>query len=74
MASSMASTAQYLSMSFGIALATLLMESLLRGHAHADYVAAFRWTVLILALITASASRVFGRLRADRPARREESA
>ncbi|MEI7038222.1 MFS transporter [Fulvimonas yonginensis] len=67
MASSMASTAQYLSMSFGIALATLLMESLLQGHAHSDYVAAFRWTVLLLALVTASASRVFGRLRPDRP-------
>jgi EmrB/QacA subfamily drug resistance transporter len=71
MASSMASTAQYLSMSFGIALATLLMESLLQGHAHSDYVAAFRWTVLILAVVTASASRVFSRLRVDRPARRE---
>lgn len=66
MASSMASTAQYLSMSFGIALATLLMESLLQGHAHSDYVAAFRWTVLILAIVTAMASRVFARLQVDR--------
>jgi EmrB/QacA subfamily drug resistance transporter len=74
MASSMASTAQYLSMSFGIALATLLMESLLQGHAHSDYVAAFRWTVLILAAVTASASRVFGKLRPDRPARQETAA
>ncbi|SEI93539.1 MFS transporter [Frateuria terrea] len=74
MASSMASTAQYLSMSFGIALATLLMESLLQGHAHSDYVAAFRWTVLILAAITASASRVFGRLKVDRPVRQEAAA
>jgi EmrB/QacA subfamily drug resistance transporter len=74
MASSMASTAQYLSMSFGIALATLLMESLLQGHAHSDYVAAFRWTVLILAAVTASASRVFGRLSADRPARQPAAA
>ena len=67
MASSMASTAQYLSMSFGIALATLLMESLLPGDARADYVVAFRWTVLILAAITAAASRVFSQLRPDRP-------
>ncbi|NUO71636.1 MAG: MFS transporter [Frateuria sp.] len=74
MASSMASTAQYLSMSFGIALATLLMESLLQGHAHSDYVAAFRWTVLILAAVTASASRVFARLGADRPARQPAAA
>jgi EmrB/QacA subfamily drug resistance transporter len=70
MASSMASTAQYLSMSFGIALATLLMESLLQGHAHTDYVVAFRWTVLILAAITAAASRVFSQLRPDRPLQR----
>ncbi|HEV2621371.1 MAG TPA: MFS transporter [Frateuria sp.] len=74
MASSMASTAQYLSMSFGIALATLLMESLLQGHAHSDYVGAFRWTVLILAAVTASASRVFSRLGADRPARQPTAA
>jgi hypothetical protein len=58
-------------MSFGIALATLLMDSLLQGHAHSDYVAAFRWTVLILAVVTASASRVFSRLRTDRPVRRD---
>lgn len=67
MASSMASTAQYLAMSFGIALSTLLMEALLQGHAHADYVVAFRWTVLLLAAITAGASRVFSHLRHDRP-------
>jgi len=69
MASSMASTAQYLAMSFGIALSTLLMEALLQGHAHEDYVIAFRWTVLLLAAITAIASRVFSRLRHDRPVR-----
>ena len=67
MVSSMASTVQYLAMSFGIALATLLMEAMLQGHAHDDYVVAFRWTVLMLAAITAAASRVFSRLRADRP-------
>jgi EmrB/QacA subfamily drug resistance transporter len=69
MASSMASTAQYLAMSFGIALATLLMQALLSGHAHEHYVIAFRWTVLILAAITAVASRVFSRLRPDSPPR-----
>ena len=67
MASSMASTVQYLAMSFGIALSTLLMQALLQGHERADYVEAFRWTVLLLALVTAAASRVFGRLRHDRP-------
>ncbi|GAB3789111.1 MFS transporter [Dyella agri] len=66
MASSMASTVQYLAMSFGIALSTLLMQGLLRGHAAEDFVVAFRWTVLLLAVITAAASRVFGRLRPDR--------
>jgi hypothetical protein len=30
-------------------------------------VVAFRWTVLLLAVITAAASRVFSRLRHDRP-------
>jgi MFS family permease len=67
MASSMASTAQYLAMSFGIALAMLLMQALLQGRADAQYVTAFRWTVIVLALITAAASRVFSRLRHDRP-------
>jgi EmrB/QacA subfamily drug resistance transporter len=67
MASSMASTVQYLAMSFGIALSTLLMEAMLQGHAHEDYVVAFRWTMILLAAITAVASRVFGRLRHDRP-------
>ncbi|RDI97425.1 MFS transporter [Dyella solisilvae] len=64
-ASSMASTAQYLSMSFGIALASLLMEALLQGHAHEDYIPAFRWTVLLLGVVTATASWVFSRLDAD---------
>ena len=66
-ASSMASTVQYLAVSFGIALSTLLMRALLRGHASADHVVAFRWTVLLLALITATARRVFGRLQPARP-------
>ena len=62
MASSLASTAQYLAMSFGIALGMLLMQALLGGHASGDYVLAFRWTVIVLALITAGASRVFRQL------------
>lgn len=66
MASSMASTVQYLAMSFGIALSTLLMQALLRGHTPGDFVVAFRWTVLLLAAVTAGASRVFGQLRPDR--------
>jgi hypothetical protein len=74
MASSMASTVQYLAMSFGIALSTLLMQALLQGHERADYVEAFRWTVLLLALVTAAASRVFGRLRHDRPLSRAGAA
>ena len=68
MASSMASTVQYLAMSFGIALSTLLMQALLRGHTATAFVAAFHWTVLLLALVTAGASRVFARLRPDRAA------
>jgi predicted MFS family arabinose efflux permease len=69
MASSMASTAQYLSMSFGIALASLLMEALLQGHAHDDYVVSFRWTVVLLGIVTATASWVFSRLGRDAPKR-----
>ncbi|WP_343230046.1 MFS transporter [Rhodanobacter sp. DHG33] len=66
MASSMASTVQYLAMSFGIALSTLLMQALLRGHAPHDFVVAFRWTVVVLAVITAASSRVFGQLHDNR--------
>ena len=74
-ASSMASTAQYLSMSFGIALASLLMEALLQGHAHEAYIPAFRWTVLLLGVVTATASWVFSRLRKDdRPSRATQAA
>jgi MFS family permease len=68
MASSMASTTQYLSMSFGIALATILMQTLLHGQGNAAYVVAFRWTVIVLAIITAVASRVFARLDRTPPA------
>ena len=66
MASSLASTAQYLAMTFGIALGMLLMQALLHGHAPGQYVVAFRWTVILLALITAGASGVFHRLPPDR--------
>jgi MFS family permease len=69
MASSMASTAQYLSMSFGIALASLLMEGFLRGRSAGDYVHAFRGSVIVLALLTLAASWIFARLRDDRPPR-----
>lgn len=69
MASSMASTTQYLSMSFGIALATIAMQTLLHGHGNAAYIVAFRWTVILLAIITAVASRVFARLDKLPPAR-----
>jgi EmrB/QacA subfamily drug resistance transporter len=68
MASSMASTTQYLSMSFGIALATILMQTLLHGQGNTAYVVAFRWTVIVLAIITAVASRVFARLDRTPPA------
>jgi EmrB/QacA subfamily drug resistance transporter len=69
MASSMASTTQYLSMSFGIALATLLMEMFLGGrvHAAATYVGAFHGAVLSLAVVTVVAALTFLRLRPDRP-------
>ncbi|HUA80691.1 MAG TPA: MFS transporter [Dyella sp.] len=67
MASSMASTTQYLSMSFGIALATILMQTLLHGQESAAYVVAFRWTVIVLAVITAVASRLFARLEKGSP-------
>ena len=71
MASSMASTAQYLSMSFGIALASLLMELFLGRQVHmpAAYMVAFHGAVLLLALVTALAALVFLRLRPDRPRR-----
>jgi EmrB/QacA subfamily drug resistance transporter len=66
MASSMASTAQYLSMSFGIALASLLMEAFLRGTQATDYVWAFRYAVIVLGLVTLAGSWVFSRLRKER--------
>jgi EmrB/QacA subfamily drug resistance transporter len=65
-ASSMASTAQYLSMSFGIALASLLMAGFLGSHNAQGYVWAFRWSVIVLGLITLSASWIFSRLHDPR--------
>lgn len=69
MASSMASTTQYLSISFGIAFATLLMEVFVGRQAHAAhaYVAAFHVTVLVLAAVTVVAATIFLRLRPDHP-------
>jgi EmrB/QacA subfamily drug resistance transporter len=67
MTSSMASTAQYLSMSFGIALASLLMEAFLGGRSAENYVHAFRISILVLAVLTLAASGIFARLRKDRP-------
>jgi hypothetical protein len=73
MGSSMTSTAQYLSMSFGIALASIAM-ALWLGPAGAAapagvYVDAFRGAVLVLAGVTVAAAFVFARLRHDRPCR-----
>ncbi|WP_426287764.1 MFS transporter [Luteibacter sp. E-22] len=73
MASSMASTAQYLSMSFGIALASLLMGGFLASHNAQGYVWAFRWSVIVLGLITLAASWIFGRLRDTRSAKAAET-
>ncbi len=69
MASSMASTTQYLSISFGIAFASLLMEIFVGREVHAAhaYVAAFHITVLVLAAVTALAATIFLRLRPDHP-------
>ena len=69
MASSMASTTQYLSISFGIAFASLLMEVFVGRQVHAAhaYVAAFHITVLVLAAVTALAATIFLRLRKDHP-------
>ena len=69
-ASSMTSTAQYLSMSFGIALATLLMGALLPHAPSASaYLHAFHATVFALAASCMVGAAVFMRLRRDRPLR-----
>ncbi|HEX5307097.1 MAG TPA: MFS transporter, partial [Dyella sp.] len=68
-ASSMASTTQYLSISFGIAFASLLMEIFVGRQVHAAhaYVSAFHITVLVLGAVTALAATIFLRLRRDHP-------
>ena len=69
-AASMTSTAQYLSMSFGIALATMLMGAFMPAHAPAaEYLHAFHATVLALAGSCFVSALVFMRLRRDRPLR-----
>ncbi len=69
-AASLTSTAQYLSMSFGIALATLLMGALLPARAQpAAYPHAFHLTALALATLCLAGAAVFMRLRRDRPLR-----
>lgn len=71
-ASSLTSAVQYLSMSFGIALASLLMASFLGGRHHdpAAYVHAFHRSVLCMATLPFLAAWIFARLRHDRPPRR----
>ncbi len=53
-------------MSFGIALASLLMGGFLGAHNAQGYVSAFRWSVIVLGLITLAASWIFSRLRETR--------
>jgi uncharacterized BrkB/YihY/UPF0761 family membrane protein len=53
-------------MSFGIALATLLMAGFLGASDKHPYIWAFRWSVIVLGLITLAASWVFSRLRDTR--------
>ena len=71
-ASSLTSAVQYLSISFGIAFASLLLEGFLGGHHHdpAAYVRGFRYSVLCMAALPFVAVYVFTRLRRDRPPRR----
>ncbi|MDE1885366.1 MAG: DHA2 family efflux MFS transporter permease subunit [Xanthomonadaceae bacterium] len=63
MGASMTSTVQNLSMSFGVAFASLLMAlSLGDAHDGAPYIAAFRATTLILGAVTVLSSLMFLRL------------
>jgi EmrB/QacA subfamily drug resistance transporter len=63
MGASMTSIVQNLSMSFGIAFASLLMTIFLHGtHADPAYIAAFRATVLVLGAITVLSTWLFRRL------------
>lgn len=71
-ASSLTSAVQYLSVSFGIALASLLLAVFL-GSAHHDpaaYVHGFHISVLCMAVLPLIGMYVFTRLRHDRPPRR----
>ena len=63
MGASMTSIVQNLSMSFGIAFASLLMAIFLHGaHAGPAYIAAFRATVIVLGAITVLSTWIFRRL------------
>lgn len=71
-ASSLTSAAQYLVLSFGIALSSWLLAVFLQGR-HGDaaaYVHGFRVAVLVMAALPMIAVYVFTRLRHDRPLRR----
>ena len=71
-ASSVTSTAQYLVISFGIALSSWLLAVFLGGRHHDPdaYVHGFRIAVLVMAVMPLVAVYVFTRLRHDRPLRR----
>lgn len=70
-ASSLTSAAQYLVISFGIALSSWLLAVFLGRHQHdaAGYVHGFRTAVLVMAAMPLIATYVFTRLRHDRPVR-----
>jgi EmrB/QacA subfamily drug resistance transporter len=71
-ASSLTSAAQYLVISFGIALSSWLLAVVLGGRHHdpAAYVHGFRIAVLVMAALPLLGVWVFTRLRHDRPLRR----
>ena len=71
-ASSLTSAVQYLSISFGIALASLLLAAFLNDQHHdaAAYVRGFHAAVLCMAVLPLMGAYVFTRLRRDRPTRR----
>lgn len=71
-ASALLSTAQYLAVSFGIALASLWMALFIGGNGHVarSYVSAFHLSILLMAATVLTATLVFRRLRRDRPPRR----
>ncbi|MEO6967427.1 MAG: DHA2 family efflux MFS transporter permease subunit [Rhodanobacteraceae bacterium] len=71
-ASALTSAVQYLTISFGIALASLLLAAFLgnRHHDPAAYIRGFHLSVLLMAVMPMIAAFVFTRLRHDRPLRR----